>query len=109
MKNRGVDSSDCALRTERAATLRSLRTTERPGVGPIPPCRFFFGPRDTSNYCRAERKGSLRTSAMDIELRTRKRRRMTTPVECVILDIPDGLRLNRLGLIVEVGRIRHRG
>ena len=31
---------------------------------------------------------------------------MTTPVECVILDIPDGLRLNLLGLIVEVGQIR---
>jgi hypothetical protein len=31
---------------------------------------------------------------------------MTTPVECVILDIPDGLRLNLLGLVVEVGRIR---
>jgi hypothetical protein len=31
---------------------------------------------------------------------------MTTPVECVILDIPDGLRLDLLGLIVEVGRVR---
>jgi hypothetical protein len=31
---------------------------------------------------------------------------MTTPVECVILDIPDGLRLNLLGLVVEIGRIR---
>jgi hypothetical protein len=31
---------------------------------------------------------------------------MTTPVECVILDIPDGLRLDLLGLIVEIGRIR---
>jgi hypothetical protein len=31
---------------------------------------------------------------------------MTTPVECVILDIPDGLRLDLLGLVVEVGRIR---
>jgi hypothetical protein len=26
---------------------------------------------------------------------------MTTPVECVILGIPDGLRLDLLGLIVE--------
>jgi hypothetical protein len=25
---------------------------------------------------------------------------MTTPVECVILDIPDGLRLDLLGLVV---------
>jgi hypothetical protein len=31
---------------------------------------------------------------------------MTTPVECVILDIPNGLRLNLLGLIVEVGQVR---
>jgi hypothetical protein len=31
---------------------------------------------------------------------------MTTPVECVVLDIPDGLRLNLLGLIVEIGRVR---
>jgi hypothetical protein len=31
---------------------------------------------------------------------------MTTPVECVILDIPDGLRLDLLGLIVEIGRVR---
>jgi hypothetical protein len=31
---------------------------------------------------------------------------MTTPVECVILDIPDGLRLNLLGLIVEIARVR---
>jgi hypothetical protein len=31
---------------------------------------------------------------------------MTTPVECVILDIPDGIRLNLLGLIVEVARVR---
>jgi len=31
---------------------------------------------------------------------------MTTPVECVILDIPDGLRLNVLGLMVEIGQIR---
>jgi len=31
---------------------------------------------------------------------------MTTPVECVILDIPDGLRLDLLGLRVEIGRIR---
>ena len=31
---------------------------------------------------------------------------MTTPAECVILDIPDGLRLDLLGLIVEVGRVR---
>src|ERR687893_2200881 len=36
----------------------------------------------------------------------RKGRRMTTPVECVILDIPDGLRLDLLGLVVEVGRVR---
>jgi hypothetical protein len=31
---------------------------------------------------------------------------MTTPVECVILDIPDGLRLDLLGLVVEIGRVR---
>jgi hypothetical protein len=31
---------------------------------------------------------------------------MTTPVECVILDIPDGLRLDLLGLIIEIGRVR---
>jgi hypothetical protein len=31
---------------------------------------------------------------------------MTTPAECVILDIPDGLRLDLLGLVVEVGRVR---
>jgi hypothetical protein len=31
---------------------------------------------------------------------------VTTPVECVILDIPDGLCLNLLGLVVEVGRVR---
>jgi hypothetical protein len=32
---------------------------------------------------------------------------MTTPEPpCVILDIPDGLRLNLLGLIVEIGQIR---
>jgi len=31
---------------------------------------------------------------------------MTTPVECVILDIPNGLRLDLLGLVVEVGRVR---
>ncbi len=31
---------------------------------------------------------------------------MTAPVECVILDIPDGLRLDLLGLVVEIGRIR---
>ena len=31
---------------------------------------------------------------------------MTTPVECVILDIPNGLRLNLLGLIVEIGQVR---
>jgi hypothetical protein len=31
---------------------------------------------------------------------------MTTPVECVILDIPDGLRLDLLGVVVEVGRVR---
>jgi hypothetical protein len=31
---------------------------------------------------------------------------MTTPVECVILGIPDGLRLDLLGLVVEVGRVR---
>jgi hypothetical protein len=31
---------------------------------------------------------------------------MTTPVECVVLDIPDGLRLDLLGLVVEIGRIR---
>jgi hypothetical protein len=31
---------------------------------------------------------------------------MTTPVECVILDIPDGLRLDLLGLVVEIDRVR---
>jgi len=31
---------------------------------------------------------------------------MTTPVECVILDIPNGLRLDLLGLVIEIGRIR---
>ena len=31
---------------------------------------------------------------------------MTAPVECVILDIPDGLRLDLLGVVVEVGRVR---
>jgi hypothetical protein len=31
---------------------------------------------------------------------------MTTPMECVILDIPEGLRLDLLGVIVEIGRVR---
>jgi hypothetical protein len=31
---------------------------------------------------------------------------MATPEECVILDIPQGLRLNLLGLIVTIGPIR---
>ncbi|MEB3963219.1 hypothetical protein OKJ48_23670 [Streptomyces kunmingensis] len=32
---------------------------------------------------------------------------MTTPTpECVVLDIPQGLRLDLLGLIVEVGQVR---
>jgi hypothetical protein len=31
---------------------------------------------------------------------------MTAPVECVILDIPEGLHLDLLGLVVEVGRVR---
>ena len=31
---------------------------------------------------------------------------MTTPAECVILDIPNGLRLDLLGLVVEIGRVR---
>jgi hypothetical protein len=31
---------------------------------------------------------------------------MTTPAECVILDIPDGLNLNLLGVVVEIGRVR---
>lgn len=31
---------------------------------------------------------------------------MTMPVECVVLDIPDGLRLDLLGLVVEIGRVR---
>jgi hypothetical protein len=31
---------------------------------------------------------------------------MTMPVECVILDIPNGLRLDLLGLVVEIGRVR---
>jgi hypothetical protein len=31
---------------------------------------------------------------------------MTAPAECVILDIPQGLRLNLLGVIVEIERIR---
>lgn len=30
----------------------------------------------------------------------------TPPQECVVLDIPDGLRLDLLGLVVEVGRVR---
>jgi hypothetical protein len=38
---------------------------------------------------------------------TAKGETMTQPEPpCVILDIPDGLRLNLLGLIVEIGRIR---
>src|SRR5690242_5210706 len=32
---------------------------------------------------------------------------MTTPAECVILDIPDGLNLNLLGVVVEIGRVRN--
>ena len=31
---------------------------------------------------------------------------MSTPAECVILDIPEGLQLDLLGLIVTIGRIR---
>jgi hypothetical protein len=31
---------------------------------------------------------------------------MSTPEECVILDIPEGLSLNLLGLIVTIGPIR---
>jgi hypothetical protein len=31
---------------------------------------------------------------------------MSTPEECVILDIPQGLRLNLLGLIVQIDRVR---
>ncbi len=32
---------------------------------------------------------------------------MTTPPQaCVVLDIPEGLRLNLLGLVVEVGQVR---
>jgi hypothetical protein len=31
---------------------------------------------------------------------------MTMPVECVILDIPEGLRLDLLGVVVEIGRVR---
>ena len=31
---------------------------------------------------------------------------MSTPEQCVILDIPQGLRLNLLGLIVEIDQIR---
>jgi hypothetical protein len=31
---------------------------------------------------------------------------MSTPEECVILDIPEGLTLNLLGLIVTIGPIR---
>jgi hypothetical protein len=31
---------------------------------------------------------------------------MTAPVECVVLDIPNGLRLDLLGLVVEIGRVR---
>lgn len=30
---------------------------------------------------------------------------MSTPTPCVILDIPQGLRLNLLGLVVEIDRI----
>jgi hypothetical protein len=39
-------------------------------------------------------------------LNKRRESRMTAPPECVILDIPEGLRLDLLGLVVEVGRIR---
>ena len=31
---------------------------------------------------------------------------MTPPAECVVLDIPQGLRLDLLGLIVEIGQVR---
>jgi hypothetical protein len=31
---------------------------------------------------------------------------MSTPEECVILDIPQGLRLNLLGLIVQIDQVR---
>jgi hypothetical protein len=31
---------------------------------------------------------------------------MSTPEECVLLDIPQGLRLNLLGLIVQIDRVR---
>ncbi|GGM03787.1 hypothetical protein GCM10010129_54100 [Streptomyces fumigatiscleroticus] len=31
---------------------------------------------------------------------------MTTPADCVVLDIPQGLRLDLLGLVVEVGQVR---
>jgi hypothetical protein len=31
---------------------------------------------------------------------------MSTPEECVILDIPEGLQLNLLGLIVTIDRVR---
>ncbi|WP_229377660.1 hypothetical protein [Streptomyces sp. VRA16 Mangrove soil] len=32
---------------------------------------------------------------------------MTTPApDCVVLDIPQGLRLNLLGLVVEIGPVR---
>jgi hypothetical protein len=31
---------------------------------------------------------------------------MTPPAECVILDIPQGLRLDLLGLVVTIGEIR---
>ena len=31
---------------------------------------------------------------------------MTTPVECVILEIPNGRRRDLLGLVVEIGRVR---
>jgi hypothetical protein len=31
---------------------------------------------------------------------------MTTPEPCVILDIPEGLRLNLLGLIIDIDRIQ---
>jgi hypothetical protein len=31
---------------------------------------------------------------------------MTAPAECVVLDIPSGVRLDLLGLVVEIGRVR---
>src|SRR3712207_905463 len=36
----------------------------------------------------------------------RRRRILVRKPQCVILDIPEGLRLDLLGLVVEIGRVR---